>query len=107
VNADQAVKKLIKKLQDPSQMVRIRAATQLGSMGHDAKPSVPALIELLQNGTIHDRKRAALTLGEIGPAAQEAVPALFAAMDDEDDTLSDMAEEALERVDLIDEAEAA
>jgi HEAT repeat protein len=66
------------------------------------------LIELLQNGDIHDRKLAALTLGEIGPAAQDAIPALFAAVEDDDDSLAELAEEALEKIDLVDEdAEAA
>lgn len=77
-------------------------------MGDDAEPAVPALIEMLTNGDIHDRKLAALTLGEIGPAAEEAIPALFAAVDDEDESLAEMAEEALQQIDLVDDdAEAA
>jgi len=69
---------------------------------------VPALIELLEHGDIHDRKLAALTLGEIVPAAEEAIPALFAAVEDEDESLAEMAEEALEQIDLVeDDAEVA
>jgi len=97
------VEKLIANLQDADQVVRIHAATILGLMGEDAEAAVPALIELLSNGDIHDRKLAALSLGEIGPSAVEAIPALFAAVEDEDAALAEMAEEALEKVDLIDE----
>src|SRR6202008_3130441 len=88
-----SVEQLIEKLCDADQVVRIHAATLLGSMGEDAEPAVPVLIELLKNGDIHDRKLAALTLGEIGPAAEEAIPAMFAAVDDEDDGVAEMAEE--------------
>jgi len=94
---------LIENLQDPDQVVRIHAATVLGSIGEDAEAAVPALIELLNNGDIHDRKLAALTLGEIGPVAADAIPALFAAVQDEDDALAGMAEEALEQIDLAEE----
>jgi HEAT repeat protein len=95
------VEKLIANLQDADQVVRIHAATILGLMGEDAEAAVPALIELLNNGDIHDRKLAALSLGEIGPAAFEAIPALFVAAEDGDDGLAEMAEEALEQIDLI------
>jgi HEAT repeat protein len=70
-------------------------------MGEEAVTAVPALIQLLQNGGIHDRKIAALTLGAIGPVAEEAVPALLAAVEDEDDGLAEIAEAALEQIDLI------
>jgi len=57
---------------------------------------------------LHDRRLAALTLGEIGPAAEEAIPALFAAVDDEDESVAELAEAALEQIDVAeDEAEAA
>src|SRR5689334_19790861 len=72
---------LIENLHAGDQVVRIHAATVLGSMGEAAVPAVPALIEMLTSGNIHDRKLAALTLGEIGPAAVAAIPALFAAVE--------------------------
>lgn len=97
------IENLIEKLQDASQVVRLHAATVLGSMGDDAEPAVPALIEMLQSDDVHDRRLAALTLGEIGPAAEEAIPVLFDAVDDEDDGVSKMAEAALELIDLADD----
>jgi len=100
MNSDLTIENLIELLNDRDQVVRIHAATVLGSMGEDAEPAVPLLIELLQTGDVHDRKLAALTLGEIGPAADEAVPALLAAADDEDEGVSDMAVWALEEIDL-------
>lgn len=102
------IHRLIEKLQDAEPLVRLHAATVLGSMGEDAGPAVPALIELLQYGEVQDRRIATVAIGEIGPAAEEAIPALFAAVDDEDDIVSEMAETALELVDLVeDDAEAA
>src|SRR5262249_27889237 len=54
------VEELVQKLKDPRQVVRIHAATVLGSMGEKAQPAVPALLNLLQTGDIHERKLAAL-----------------------------------------------
>jgi HEAT repeat protein len=99
---------LIENLKASDQVVRLHAATVLGSMGDDARAAVPALIALLHDSTnVHDRKLAALTLGEIGPAAAEAIPALFAAVDDDDEGLAEMAEWALEEIDVMDEQGAA
>jgi len=92
---------LIEQLQDPGHLVRIQAATGLGSMGDDASAAVPALIELLQADRVHDRQTAALTLGQIGPAAEEAIPALFAAVYGEDEGVSEMAEWALQEIDAL------
>jgi len=100
---DLSIDFLIGNLKAADQVVRIHAATVLGSMGDDAAPAVPALLELLWAENIHDRKLAAWTLGEIGPAAKAAIPALFAAVDDEDDGVAEMAEWALEEIDVVDE----
>jgi HEAT repeat protein len=97
----------IERLKDADQVVRIHAATVLGSIGAAAEPSVPALLDMLTNGGVHDRKLAALTLGEIGPAAQEAIPALLDAANDEDDDLSEMSLWALEEIDLTEEEDEA
>jgi HEAT repeat protein len=103
----QPIESLIEILQDANQVIRLHAATVIGSLGDDAEPAVPALIEMLKNDDVHDRRLAALTLGEIGPVAEDAIPALFA-VDDEDDGVAEMAEAALELIDLADEeAEAA
>ena len=97
---------LIENLQDANQLVRIYAATVLGSMGDDAEPAVPALVKLLQAGDVQDRRLAALTLGEI--ASEEAIFALCDAVDDDDEGVAEMAEWALEQIEgEEDEAEAA
>lgn len=107
-NDTQNVAAFIEKLQDPDHVVRIRAATVLGALGEKALAAVPALIELLQAERAHDRLTAALALGKIGPAAEESLPALCAAVDDEDEGVSDMAEWALKEIDVVeDQAEAA
>ena len=99
------LEKLIEDLQDANQLVRIYAATVLGSMGDDAEPAVPALVKLLQSGDVQDRRLAALTLGEIG--SEDAIPAPCNAVDDDDEGVAQMAEWALEQTDGEDEAEAA
>jgi len=93
-----AIDTLIENLQDADQVIRLHAATVLGSMGEDAEPAVPALVNLLQAGDVQDRRLAALTLGEI--ASDEAIPALCDAVDDDDDSVAKMAEWALETIDL-------
>jgi HEAT repeat protein len=104
---DLVIQKLIEDLNALHPVVRVHAATILGSMGEKAVAAVPALIELLQAENAHDRKLAALTLGEIGPAAEEAMPALFAAVDDEDDGVSEMAEWALVEIDAVEDQDEA
>lgn len=94
------IEELIENLKVADQVVRLHAATVLGSLGDEAEPAVPALIVLLQAKSVHDRKLAALTLGEIGPVAEAAIPALLDAMDDADEGVSEMAEWALEEIDL-------
>jgi HEAT repeat protein len=104
---DLTIDKLIANLKTSHQVIRIHAATVLGSMGEKAAPAVAALLELLQADNVHDRKLAALTLGEIGPAAEQAIPALLAAVDDEDEVVSEMAEWALEVIDVVEDREEA
>jgi HEAT repeat protein len=97
---------LIENLQDANQVVRIYAATVLGSMGEDAEAAVPALVELLQTGDVQDRRLAALTLGEI--ASEDAISALCDAVDDDDAGVAEMAGWALGQIDGEEEqAEAA
>jgi HEAT repeat protein len=102
-----SIEQLIESLNDADQVVRLHAATVLGSFGHDAERAVPALIQMLTGGDVHDRKLAALTLGEIGPAAEDAVPALLDAANDDDDGVSSMAIWALEEIDLTESNEQA
>lgn len=99
-HSDLTIEKLIENLKDSDQVIRLHAATVIGSLGEDAEPAIPALIDLLTTGDVHDRKLAALTLGEFGPAAEAAIPVLLNAANDEDDGVSDMAIWALEQIDL-------
>lgn len=101
---DFAIADLVDRLAHPDQVIRIHAATLLGTLGEDAASAVPALVTLLKTGDVHDRKLAALTLGEIGPAAAFAVAPLLDATGDEDEDVADMAVWALEQIDLIDDA---
>jgi HEAT repeat protein len=96
---DHSIDALIENLQDADQVVRLHAATLLGSLGEEAEAAVPVLIYLLENGDVQDRRLAALTLGEIGPVAEDALPALLEAADDEDEGVAALALDALERID--------
>ncbi|MBY0525129.1 MAG: HEAT repeat domain-containing protein [Gemmataceae bacterium] len=96
------VQGLIEKLQDPQQVVRLHAATVLGTLGDAAAAAVPVLVAMLEAGDVHDRRLAALTLGEIGPAAEQAIPTLCDAVDDEDEGVVELAVSALEAIDPTD-----
>lgn len=99
---------LIARLKDPELVVRVHAATVLGTMGEEAVEAVPALMDLLASEEVQDRRVAALALGGIGPDAAEAIDALVEAANDEDERLADLASWALEQVDLAEpEADAA
>jgi HEAT repeat protein len=82
---------LTENLQADDQVVRMHAATVLGTMADDAAEAVPFLIDLLASDDIQDRRLAALTLGEIGPVAEEAIEPLLAAVEDEDDGVAESA----------------
>lgn len=100
-----SLKNLTDNLQDADQLVRIHAATVLGSLREQAESAVPILIHLLENGNVQDRRLAALTLGEIG--SPNAISALCDAADDADEAVAEMAEWALEQIDEEEETEAA
>lgn len=98
---DLTIQQLIQDLSDPEITVRIHAATLIGWRGEEAVEAVPALIEMLADEDPRDRRMAALTLGNIGPAASEAIPALLDTInDDEDESVQEMAAEALEKIDV-------
>lgn len=71
-----ALRAVVRSLDDPDPAVRIFAAQSLAEVGHGAA-AMPVLIEALRS---HDRgnqrKRALWTLGRMGPQAAGAVPAL-------------------------------
>jgi HEAT repeat protein len=107
MTADPRIQKLIRRLQSPDEMVRLKAGWLLGRMGLAAKEAVPALVELLQSGTVPEKKQAAFTLGCMGGAAVEAVPALTQALQDPNESVRNLADSALEKMRSLGEKAAA
>lgn len=83
--AHAAVPHLIRRLNDESSQVRIKAAYALGSIGDPI--AVPALIDMLQDKAEDVRGDAAWALGLIGRPAQAAVPDLINMLNDENDSI--------------------
>lgn len=95
---DLSVENLVGKLQAPGQVVRVYAATLLGSLGEAAAETIPALVHMLETGDVPDRRVAVLALREIGPVAHEAIPALLVAANDKDELVAEISAQALERM---------
>lgn len=96
------VKELIADLTSKDQVARIQAAARLAELGAEASPAVPVLVDMLKSDNETDQKLAAWTLGEIGPLSQGAVPFLFG-LAQEDDDVGDVAMDALEKLDLVED----
>jgi HEAT repeat protein len=96
---------LVERLHDPDELVRLHAALALGSRGEEARAAVPALLGLLGDGGARDRRAAAWALRDLAEAAEEAVPALLAALEDEDDGVVALADQALEAIQGAEAAE--
>lgn len=79
-----AVVTLTGNLQNPDEVVRLNAASALGSMGNVAKAAIPDLIVTLKDSNSIVRSSAASALGGIGIEAKAAIPALSTALQDED-----------------------
>jgi HEAT repeat protein len=97
MSADQesVVTMLIECLSDPELPVRIHAGLQLGEMGVEARPALPALRQLQRSEIVHDRRLAAMVLGSLGRDLAEAVPSLHNALQDEDKAVRRLAADAL------------
>jgi HEAT repeat protein len=67
---------LVKQLKDKDPDMRRKAAKELGDVGADARPAVPALVASLKDNDLFVRRFSAQALGAIGPDAQGALPAL-------------------------------
>jgi len=87
---------LVKAFDDPKASVRIAAARAIGDFGKDASSAVPHLIKLLGSPISRVRYEAAVSLGKIGPAGGAAMPALKAALSDENESVRQAAQKALE-----------
>lgn len=69
----QAVQKLIQQLQDPDEIVRLRAAKELGKLGAAAAPAIPALQNAAKDSD-EDVRRVAVNSLKAIQAAQTAGP---------------------------------
>ncbi len=81
---EEAVPGLMAALDDPSLMIRWRAARALGQLGPDAKAATPKLIGLVDNDFRAARQWATTALGEVDADPTVAVPALLRALKDAD-----------------------
>jgi hypothetical protein len=55
-NDEWSIKKLTENIKAADQVVRLHAATVLGSLGDEAEAAVPTLIGMLENGDVQDRR---------------------------------------------------
>jgi HEAT repeat protein len=84
VAADGAeVRELIANLQNADSDVRRAAARELGELGTEAQPAVPALSKALRDRDTFVRRYAAEALGKIGPGAKPAIGELSLLLNDE------------------------
>ena len=102
-NAKLTATELVERLQGADELVRLHAAIIVGSLGEAARPAVPVLIDLLGSDHVLDRRAAAWGLRDLGEVAEEAVPALLEALEDGDEQVVDLAEQALEAIQGADE----
>jgi HEAT repeat protein len=105
IGSDAAITALVEVLQaqDSSKWGTLResAAEALGAIGPSAKAAVPALrTALLEQRWEHFglRREAALALGRIGAASKVVIPDLVSLSNSDDETLRDLAAEAIEKI---------
>jgi HEAT repeat protein len=86
---------LIRCLRDKDEIIRVRAAIELGYVGADA---VGDVIPLLKDEDERVRRAAADALAGIGPKASPAIPALRAALKDKDEGVRESAGDAIKAI---------
>ena len=95
-------RELRKKLSDPNESIAMSAAWALARIdpasAEIARQSVPLLIKGLADSEPRVRTQAAISLACLGPLAKDATPALKMALHDEDETVRDAAEKALQTI---------
>jgi HEAT repeat protein len=96
VDGDKHIRKLVRGLQSPEPLTRLKAGWLLGRMGPAAQEAVPALLDLLRQGTAREKKLAAWTLGYVG-GPPEVARALRDALRDGDEGVRLVAASALQR----------
>ena len=104
-NAKLTATELVERLQGADELVRLHAAIALGSLGEAARPAVPVLIDLLGSDHVLDRRAAAWGLRDLGEVAEEAVPALLEALEDGDEQVGDLAAQALEVIEGVEDGD--
>ena len=75
---------LVKAMDDPDFVVRVRVAGVLSRFGQDGKAAVPVLIEALDHEDATIRRSAVFYLTEMGQAADPALPRLILRLKDDD-----------------------
>jgi HEAT repeat protein len=95
-----ALYELVKALEDPSAVVRVRAMKAIGTMGCQLGHAiaVPAVAKLLRSTNKSLRKQAATTLGEIGPEASCVADLLMPLLRDREAAVRQAAAAALTRI---------
>jgi len=89
---------VVESLKDPDPWVRAQAARRLGMVHPAPVEVIPTLITMLDDKNIECRRAGAAALGSFGPLAREAVPALNRSLADPDNTVSQIAAEALKQI---------
>ncbi|TVQ76619.1 MAG: hypothetical protein EA369_09880 [Bradymonadales bacterium] len=69
--------RLISELSDPRWVVRVSAAQEVGRLGEEAIPAVPALTALTHDRDLSVREAAILSLGQIGRPTEQVMPVLI------------------------------
>ena len=98
--ANIAVPKLIKALEDKNKNIQRDAAATLANIGPGAKAAVPALIKALGYNDKIVSKHALIALGRIGPDAKSAIPALIYAIEDNEPNIRRYAAYALRNINV-------
>jgi HEAT repeat protein len=93
-----ASNKLLQLINDAEPNARAWCAIALGKVAASST-AVPVLIDTLENiEGVNIRRQAIESLAEIGPAARDGIPTIERFLDDSDEDLRDVAEDALERI---------
>ncbi len=92
---EKALPKLIARLGDSSDAVRLAAIDALTAFGPEI---IPAMVRQLRSGEVYRRFGAARVLGNLGPEASQAVPALRPLLRDSDSLVREEAARAIARI---------
>jgi hypothetical protein len=89
---------VVQSLKDPDPWVRAQAARRLAMVRPAPVETIPTLISMLDAKDVESRLAAAAALGSFGPLARDAVPALKKSLNDPDNSVSQIAGEALKQI---------